>query len=396
LLIVHPPSRTVVNGNCLRAGGRLALKDNETMTQGRAEARGEAAMALARRLRRGEDDRIAVAKRVRSASMPVPLVTIFGGSGFLGRRIAQRMANAGWRVRVAVRRPNEAGFVRPYGFVGQVEPVQANVRDEVSTRRAIVGADAVINCVAIMGESGKQTFSAIVDEGAVRIARIATEEGVGRLVQISALGADLDSPSAYAHAKAKAEAGVRAEFPGAVILRPSIMFGDGDGFFNRFAAMARMTPVMPLIGPETRFQPVSVDDVAAAAAKAATETVPAGIYELGGPEVESFRGLIERILAIVRRRRLLVTVPWGAARVLAGVLDRLQRWTGGLVSNSILTRDQLKLLQADNVVDPQARGFADLGITPIAMEAVLESYLYAYRPNGQYAEIQESAARMRS
>jgi uncharacterized protein YbjT (DUF2867 family) len=328
--------------------------------------------------------------------MSVPLVTIFGGSGFLGRRVAQRMARAGWRVRVAVRRPDEAGFVRPYGFVGQVEPIQANVRDEASTRRAIAGADVVINCVGVLGESGKQTFAAIVDEGAVRVARLAAEEGVGRLVHVSALGADSDSDSAYARAKGQAEAGVRAAFPTAVILRPSILFGDGDGFFNRFAAMARMTPVMPLIGADTRFQPASVDDVAKAAETAAVEGAPAGIYELGGPEVLSFRELIERILAVIRRRRLLLAVPWGVAGLLAGVLDRLQRWTGGLFTNGILTRDQLKLLRHDNVVGPGAMTFADLGIAPTAMAAVLESYLYPYRPNGQYAEIQESAARMRT
>jgi uncharacterized protein YbjT (DUF2867 family) len=328
--------------------------------------------------------------------MSVPLVTIFGGSGFLGRRIAQRMAQAGWRVRVAVRRPNEAGFVRPYGFVGQVEPIQANVRDEASTRRAITGATAVINCVGVLGESGKQTFAAIVDEGAVRVARLAAEEGVARLVHVSALGADSASDSAYARAKGDAEAGVCAAFPTAVILRPSILFGDGDGFFNRFAAMARMTPVMPLIGADTRFQPASVDDVAKAAEMAAVGRAAPGIYELGGPEVLSFRELIERVLAVIRRRRLLLTVPWGVAGVLAGVLDRLQRWTGGLFNNGVLTRDQLKLLRRDNVVSPGARTFADLGIVPTAMAAVLESYLYPYRPNGQYAEIQESAARMRT
>ena len=182
--------------------------------------------------------------------MPVPIVTIFGGSGFIGRYVAQRMARAGWRVRVAVRRPNEAHFVRPYGFVGQVEPIQANIRDEESTRRVIRGADAVVNCVGVLAESGKQTFDALMDQGAARIARIAAEEGVGRLVHISAIGADPASDSLYAAAKGRGEAAVRAAFPAAVILRPSVVFGVEDGFFNKFAAMARTFPVLPLVGPE--------------------------------------------------------------------------------------------------------------------------------------------------
>ena len=328
--------------------------------------------------------------------MPVPIVTIFGGSGFIGRYVAQRMARAGWRVRVAVRRPEQAGFLRPYGTVGQVVLIQANICDEESTRRAISGADAVINCVGILNETGKQSFDAVVDEGAVRIARIAAAEGVPRLVHISAIGADTASESGYASAKGKAEQRIIEAFPDAVILRPSIVFGEGDGFFNRFASMARMSPVLPLIGSETRFQPVYVDDVAAAAAKAVIEGAPAGIYELGGPEVATFRDLIERMLAVIRRRRLVVTLPWGLARLQAGIFDAVQRWSAGLVNNGLLTRDQVKMLRRDNVVSPGAKGFAELGITPIAMDAVLESYLYPYRPSGQYDEIKESAVRFRS
>ena len=328
--------------------------------------------------------------------MTVPIVTIFGGSGFLGRRVAQSLAREGWRVRVAVRRPDEANFVRPYGFVGQVEPIQANVRDEASTRRAIAGANAVVNCVGVLEESGKQSFAAVIEDGAIRIARIAAAEGVGHLVQISAIGADPDSPSQYARAKGRAEAGIREAFPGAVILRPSILFGDGDGFFNRFASMARLSPVVPVIGPDTRFQPAFVDDVATAAAKAVTGGVPAGVYELGGPEVQTFRELVERILEVIRRRRLVVAMPMGLARLQAGFFDALQRLSGGLFTNTIITRDQLRLLGRDNVVAPGASTFADLGIAPTAMEAVLESYLYAYRPSGQYTEIKESAVRMRT
>jgi NADH dehydrogenase len=324
------------------------------------------------------------------------MVTIFGGSGFIGRYVAQRMARAGWRVRVAVRRPDEAGFVRPYGVVGQVEPVQANIRDEASTRRAIAGSTAVVNCIGILAESGKQQFEPVMAEGAGRIARLAAEEGVQRLVHISAIGADPDSPSAYARAKAAGEAEVRAAFPAAIILRPSIVFGTEDEFFNRFAAMARLSPVLPLISPGTRFQPVYVQDVAAAAALPLTGEVAPGVYELGGPEVLSFRELMLRMLRIIRRRRLIIALPWWLARLQAGFLDFLQRRSFGLFTNSVLTRDQLAQLGRDNVVAPGARGFAELGIAPTAMAAVLESYLYAYRPHGQYAAIQESAAELRN
>jgi uncharacterized protein YbjT (DUF2867 family) len=328
--------------------------------------------------------------------MPVPIVTVFGGSGFVGRYVTQRLARAGCRVRVAVRRPEQAGFVRQYGSVGQLVPIQANVRDEDSTRQAIRGADAVINCVGILNETGRQTFGAVIDEGAVRVARISAEEGVRRLVHVSALGADEASDSVYGHAKGKAERRIAEVFPGAVILRPSIIFGEGDGFFNRFAGMARLAPVLPIIGAGTRFQPVYVDDVAAAAAKAATTEVPAGVYELGGPEVATFRDLIVRMLGIIRRRRLIFEMPWGLARFQAAVLDRVQKLSGGLITNSLLTPDQVKMLRHDNVVAPGAKTFADLGITPIAMEAVLESYLYSYRPRGQYDEIKESAERFRA
>ena len=228
--------------------------------------------------------------------MPVPIVTIFGGSGFIGRQIAQRMARAGWRVRVAVRRPNEANFVRPYGVVGQVEPIQANIRDEASTRAAIAGAAAVVNCVGIMAEAGRQTFEAVVDEAAGRIARISAEEGVARLVHVSAIGADPGSDSLYAAAKGRGEEAVRRAFPDAVLLRPSIVFGSDDSFFNRLGAMARFMPVLPLVGPETRFQPVYVKDVAEAAVAAVTTDASPGVYELGGPEVATFRELMRRLL----------------------------------------------------------------------------------------------------
>ncbi len=322
-----------------------------------------------------------------------PIVTIFGGSGFIGRYVTQRMAREGWRVRVAVRRPNEAGFVRPYGSVGQVEPIQANIRDEASTRRAIAGSHAVVNCVGLLGETGKQTFRAVMKDGAARIARIAAEENVGRLVHISAIGADAQSDSLYARAKAAGEEAILAAFPSAVILRPSIVFGDGDGFFCKFASIARLSPVLPIIGPDTKFQPVYVDDVAAAVVAAVTGEA-SGTYELGGPEIRTFRELMEEMLRVVRRKRRIVALPLGLARFQAGFLDLVQGLSFDQITNTVVTSDQIKLLGQDNVVGPGAKGFADLGITPTAMEAVLESYLYAFRPHGQYEAIQESAGRL--
>jgi NADH dehydrogenase len=326
---------------------------------------------------------------------PAPIATVFGGSGFVGRYIVQRLANEGWRVRVAVRRPNEALFVRSYGTVGQVEPIQANIRDDVTVRRAIEGADAVVNCVGILVAQGRQGFDSVQAEGAGRIARIAAHLRVRKLVQLSAIGADPQSESAYARSKAAGEAAVQSAFPTAVILRPSIVFGTDDQFFNRFASMARLSPVLPLVGPETRFQPVYVDDIAAAASRAVLGDVPPGIYELGGPEVLTFRELMRRMLDIIDRRRAIVTIPWPLARFQAAILDLGQRLTGGLFTNTLITKDQVKLLERDNVVSAGARGFSDLGIQPTAMQAVLESYLQVYRPQGQFTEITASAANLR-
>lgn len=329
--------------------------------------------------------------------MSAPIVTIFGGSGFIGRYVARRMAKAGWRVRVAVRRPNEAIFVRPYGEVGQVEPIQANIRDDASTARAIEGATAVVNCVGILVESGKQTFGAVQDEAAGRIARLAAEAGVERLVHISAIGADAESDSDYARTKAAGEAAVLAAFPSAMILRPSVVFGPEDEFFNRFAAMTRMSPAIPMVGADTRFQPVYVDDVAAAAAKGALGAAPGGIYELGGPKAYAFRELMQFMLAEIRRRRLLIALPFFAARIMAWALDLAGAVTGifGL-PNSLLTQDQVRLLSRDNVVSDGAKGFADLGLSPASVESVAGEYLYAYRPYGQYDAITESAANLKA
>ena len=323
------------------------------------------------------------------------LVTIYGGSGFVGRYVARRMAKEGWRVRVAVRRPNEAIFVRPYGVVGQVEPVQSNIRDDASVRAVMVGSDAVVNCVGILAESGKNRFDAVQNEGAARIARIAAEEGVSRLVHVSAIGADAEADSAYARSKAQGEAGVLAHMPSAVILRPSIIFGPEDEFFNRFASMSRLGPVLPVVGANTRFQPVYVDDVAQAAVQGVLGQAAPGVYELGGPDVNTFRELMQQMLGVIRRRKLIVNIPFWAASVMGFGFDMLQAVTLGLIPNKMITRDQVKNLRRDNIVSDGAKGLADLNITPTALEAVLPEYLWRFRPSGQYDAIKESAKNLR-
>ena len=322
------------------------------------------------------------------------LVTIFGGSGFVGRYIARRMAQNGWRVRVAVLNTNEAMFVRPYGAVGQVEPVFCNIRDDASVAAVTQGADAVVNCVGVLAELRKNTFAAVQAEGATRIARVAAAMGVARMVQLSAIGASDTSASAYARTKAAGEQGVLDHMPDAMILRPSIIFGAEDEFFNRFAGMTRLGPVLPVIGADTRFQPVYVDDVAAAAVMGVLGEVPGGIYELGGPDVATFRELMQTMLAVVRRRRMILNMPFWAARIMAGGVNILRVVSLGLVTPPV-TRDQVANLAVDNVVSDGAKGFADLGITPTAMMAVLPDYLWRFRPSGQYDAIKESAKNLR-
>lgn len=323
------------------------------------------------------------------------LVTIYGGSGFVGRYIARRMAKEGWRVRVAVRRPNEAMFVKPYGSVGQVEPVLCNIRDDASVSAALRGADAVVNCVGILTQSGKNKFDAVQAEGAGRVARAAAAAGIDTMVHISAIGADAEAESDYARTKALGEANVLEHMPNAMILRPSIVFGAEDEFFNRFASMSRLGPILPAIGAETKFQPVYVDDVAAAAVKGVLGEAH-GIYELGGPEVSTFRELLEMMLGVIQRRRLILNIPFPIARVMAFGFDVLEMVTLGLVKNPAATRDQVKNLRVDNVVAEGAKGLADLGISPTAMEAVLPEYLWRFRPSGQYAAIKNSALNLRA
>ena len=322
------------------------------------------------------------------------LVTIFGGSGFVGRYIARRMAKEGWRVRVACRRPNEALFVRSYGAVGQVEPVFCNIRDDASVKAALAGALAAVNCVGTFDSGGANNFDAVQSTGTARIARLAAEARLATLVHISALSADPNAASDYSRTKGEGEAAVLAAFPSAMILRPSVIFGNEDGFFNRFAAMAKLGPILPLVGGNTRFQPVSVEDVAAAAVKGVTGEA-SGIYELGGPEVDTLRGLIGQMLVVIQRRRLVINLPFWLGSTIAGLLGAGSALTLGLIRNNLLTSDQVRSLKVDSVVHSGAKTLADLGITPTGFAAVIPEYLWPFRPSGQYAAIKASAKNLK-
>ncbi len=310
------------------------------------------------------------------------LVTVFGASGFLGRHVVLALARRGYRIRAAVRRPDLAEHLQPLGGVGQIMPVQANLRYRWSVDRAVEGADAVVNLVGILYQSGRQSFDAVQGFGPRAIAEAARAAGLNGIVHVSAIGADAASPAAYARSKAAGEAGVLETLPDSVILRPSIVFGPEDDFFNRFAAMARMSPVLPLVGGGvTKFQPVYVGDVAAAIAKAVDGGCkPGTVYELGGPEVKSFKECLELMLEITRRKRLLLPLPFGAAEMQARVLQ--------LLPKPLLTVDQVKMLRVDNVVsaaaEAEGRTLAGLGINPSSLAAILPSYLTRFREHGQY------------
>ncbi|WP_420407649.1 complex I NDUFA9 subunit family protein [Hoeflea sp.] len=312
------------------------------------------------------------------------LVTVFGGSGFVGRHVVRALARRGYRIRVAVRRPDLAGHLQPLGGVGQIAAVQANLRNRDSVDRAVRGADHVINCVGILFESGRNSFDAVQDFGARAVAEAARAEGAG-LTHVSAIGADPESGSIYARSKARAEAAIAKIAPDAVIMRPSIIFGPEDDFFNKFAEMARLSPALPLIGGgETRFQPVYVGDVAEAVARSVDGKLKAGtIYELGGPRVMTFKQCLEEVLETVHRKRMLMPLPWGLAS-LVGKLASLVPFI-----DPPLTSDQVTLLKTDNVVSGEAdaddRTLSGMGIRPTTIEAVLPSYLGRYRPHGQYS-----------
>jgi len=317
------------------------------------------------------------------ASHSDTLVTVFGGSGFLGRHIVSALARRDYRIRVAVRRPELAGHLQPIGRVGQIHAVQANLRNPASVAAAVRDAEVVVNLVGILAETGKQTFDAVQGQGASAVAQAAAAAGA-RMVHVSAIGADANSSSRYARAKAAGEKAVLAAVPSATILRPSVVFGPEDQFTNRFAALARISPFVPLVGGgATRLQPVYVGDVAQAVAAAVDGLAkPGAVYELGGPEVLTMREVIEFILRTIQRRRALLSLPFGLAKLQAMVLQ----FAPGILQ---LTPDQVELLKVDNVVSEAAKAagltLQGLGIAPDTLQAVAPSYLWRFRKTGQFA-----------
>lgn len=308
-------------------------------------------------------------------------VTVFGGSGFLGRHTVRALARAGYRVRVAVRKPNLAMYLLPAGRVGQIQIVKTDVHDADAVTAAIRGADAVVNLVGVLYSRGRQSFNALHVGAAETIAKAAAAEAVKSLVHISAIGADEEAEAAYAATKGKGEKAVRAAFPAATILRPSIVFGPEDDFFNRFAWMAKMLPVLPLIGGgHTKFQPVYVGDVAAAIARCVADKGAAGqTYELGGPDVYTFKELMQAILRMTCRKRILLPFPFALAKLQATFLQ--------LMPKPMLTTDQVTLLKTDNIVHDGVKTLGDLGIKPDSVDAIVPTYLWRFRPRGQYEDL---------
>jgi NADH dehydrogenase len=320
------------------------------------------------------------------------LVTVFGGTGFIGRQVVRALAKRGLRVRAAARNVGRGYRLRMLGDVGQIEVVQANLRDPASVARAVEGAEACVNLVGVLQEIGRQGFDGLHAQGAETVAKACAAAGVGRLVQISAIGADEHSTSKYARTKAMGEAAAKAAFPGVTIVRPSIVFGPEDDFFNRFGQMAAMSPALPLIGGGgTKFQPAFVADVAEAVARIVVDPATAGqTYELGGPGVFTFKELMEFVLRETGRRRALVPVPWPIAGLL-GVAGDIADAVYAFIPliKAPVTSDQVRLLKSDNVA--AGPGFEALGVTPKSIEAVVPSYLYRYRKGGQYAEAPQGA-----
>ena len=323
------------------------------------------------------------------------IVTVFGASGFVGRHVVQALARRGYRVRAAVRRPDLAGFLQPLGMVGQVMPVQANVRFPWSVAKAAEGASAIVNLVGILAQKGRQTFAAVQDAGARVVAEVAGSEGV-RLVQMSAIGADPNGETPYQRSKAAGEAAALA-VDGAVVLRPSVVFGPEDDFFNRFAALGRLLPVLPLIGGgRTKFQPVFVGDVAETIARAVDGTIAGNtVYELGGLQIVTLEEVMRYVLSVTGRQRPFVPMPVGAARIQAGFMEVVDKLTFGKLPRPLaITRDQLRLLEYDNLVSETARAerrtLEGIGITPTSFEAIVPSYLWRFRRYGQFEKMREA------
>ena len=323
------------------------------------------------------------------ANLP-PLVTVFGGSGFVGRHVVRTLAKRGYRIRVAVRRPDLAGFLQPLGNVGQISFAQANLRYKDSIARAIEDADHVVNCVGLLFESGRNTFDAVQEFGARAVAE-ATRDAGATLTHISAIGADANSSLGYARTKGRAEAAIRSALPDAIILRPSIVFGPEDDFFNKFAGMAQRLPFLPLIGGgKTKFQPVYVEDVAEAVARSVDGALkPGSTYELGGQDVLTFRQCLEAVLTATYRQNRLVNLPFGIASLMGSIASMIP------LIKPPLTSDQVELLKKDNVVsaDAEKAGLTleGMGIAPVRVSSVLASYLVSYRPHGQFSNAGKAA-----
>jgi NADH dehydrogenase len=325
------------------------------------------------------------------------IVTVFGGSGFVGRHVVRALARDGWRVRVATRRPDLAFHLQPLGRVGQIHAVQANVRYPESLAAALRDAQAAVNLVGILAPWGKQTFESVQSEGAAAVAKAAAAAGVSNVVHLSAIGADARSASDYARTKAEGEAAMLAAIPSAKIVRPSVVFGPEDDFFNRFAGMARVAPFLPLIGGgETKLQPVYVGDVAEVVSRLLRGEGKSGaVYELGGPSVYTMRKIMEFVLATIQRKRILAPMPFNIAESLGSVTEKLNTLLLGLLpADFVFTRDQVELLRHDNVVSAKAvaegRTLAGLGLTPESVENIVPTYLYRYRKNGQFADQREA------
>ncbi|MGJ8563821.1 MAG: complex I NDUFA9 subunit family protein [Alphaproteobacteria bacterium] len=314
------------------------------------------------------------------------LVTVFGGSGFVGKHVVRALVKEGWRVRVPMRRPHTGQALRVIGNVGQVQLVQANLRFKSSVERAVAGSDAVVNLVGVLFEEGRQSFNAVHHAGAATIAEAAKEQGITNMVHLSSIGADKDALSEYSRSKAAGEKAVSDLIPTADIMRPSILFGSEDQFFNRFAASTQFLPALPLIGGgETKFQPAFAGDVAQAIAKVLGKKTTGEVYELGGARIYTFQELMEFLLETVDRKRFLLPLPWAAANLM-GFAGEISGWLPFV--KPFLTRDQVASMRTDNVVGASAKGFRDLGITPETIESIVPAYLDRYRKYGQFHETQ--------
>ncbi len=320
-----------------------------------------------------------------------PIATIFGGSGFVGKYVVRRLVKAGWRVRVAVRNPNQALFLKTYGEVGQVEVLKCSIFDQDDLISCMSGSTLVINSVAgVLNETSRNLFKKYYIEGPELIAKQCSKLQVKKFIHISAIGANANSESLYASTKATGEEKVRENFKNAAVVRPSLIFGYEDRFFNRYASMALLSPFLPIIGSNTKFQPVYVDDIALAIEKIISRKNIQGVFELGGPEVLTFKSLIKKMLFVIRRKRIILNIPFNLARFIATITQLINKGTLGLAPLPF-TQDNVLQLQVDNVVSGQTKSFKELGIKPQNIDTIIPLYLFSYRPHGQYNEITQSA-----